>query len=124
MKKNNLERIEQIKLHNWCKINKILSFAVPNGGSRNIQEAVNLKAEGVVSGVSDYIVMLPNVILFIEMKQKPKRLKTKISTAHIKVSKTQKAFLKKINTFTYAKGFIAYGFEQAKSIIGRELFSL
>ena len=28
-------------------------FAVPNGGSRNLREAVNLKAQGVMAGVSD-----------------------------------------------------------------------
>lgn len=44
-------------------------FAVPNGGSRNLREAVNLKAQGVMAGVSDLIVLLPNKkVYFIEIK--------------------------------------------------------
>ena len=36
-----------------------LLFAVPNGGSRNIIEAKNLKAQGVKSGVSDVLLLIP-----------------------------------------------------------------
>lgn len=44
-------------------------FAVPNGGSRNLREAVNLKAQGVLAGVSDLIVLLPGKkVYFIEIK--------------------------------------------------------
>lgn len=46
-------------------------FAVPNGGSRNLFEAMRLQSEGVVSGVSDLILLVPNSkmqILCIEMK--------------------------------------------------------
>ena len=34
-------------------------FDVPNGGHRNIQTARNLKAEGVTSGVSDLLLLVP-----------------------------------------------------------------
>jgi len=49
----------------------MLLFAIPNGGGRNISEAVRLKYEGVVPGVSDLILLVPNSkmqILCIEMK--------------------------------------------------------
>lgn len=36
-----------------------LIFAVPNGGSRNKIEAVNLKRQGVKSGVADVILLIP-----------------------------------------------------------------
>ncbi len=36
-----------------------LLFAVPNGGSRNIIEAANLKRQGVKRGVSDVILQIP-----------------------------------------------------------------
>ena len=36
-----------------------LFFAVPNGGHRNIQTARSLKAEGVTSGVSDLLLLVP-----------------------------------------------------------------
>ena len=41
------------------KLPQKLLFAVPNGGSRNIIEAKNLKRQGVVSGVSDGILLIP-----------------------------------------------------------------
>lgn len=46
-------------------------FSVPNGGSRNEREAKTLKSEGVTSGVSDLILLIPRQgfnYLCIEMK--------------------------------------------------------
>lgn len=46
-------------------------FAIPNGGNRDIRQAVTLKREGVLSGVADLFVMHPSGDwhgLFIEMK--------------------------------------------------------
>lgn len=46
-------------------------FAVPNGGWRNKAEAGKLKAEGVLPGVADIILLKPNArhgALLIEMK--------------------------------------------------------
>lgn len=43
-------------------------FAVPNGGSRNLYEARNLKNEGVMAGVSDLILVLNGVVVFLELK--------------------------------------------------------
>ena len=46
-------------------------FAVPNGGSRSKSEAARLKAEGVVAGVADLVLLKPNSrshALLIEMK--------------------------------------------------------
>lgn len=46
-----------------------LIFAVPNGGSRNIVEAIKMRDTGTLSGVSDLIVIMPNGrLLFVEMK--------------------------------------------------------
>ena len=48
-----------------------LLFAVPNGGKRNRLEAARLKSEGVLSGVSDLILLVPSRNfhgLCIEMK--------------------------------------------------------
>lgn len=45
-----------------------LIFAVPNGGHRQMIEAVLLKATGVLSGVSDLIVIHKMVLLFVEVK--------------------------------------------------------
>lgn len=53
-----------------------LLFAVPNGGSRNKIEAVNLKRQGVKSGVSDVLLLIPKkgfASLCIEFKTKTGR---------------------------------------------------
>lgn len=54
-----------------------LLFHVPNGGSRNLLEARSLKAQGVVPGVADLILLLPRKgfgALCIEMKTQKGRL--------------------------------------------------
>ena len=43
----------------WRKYWRLL-FAVPNGGSRNAKEAANLKRAGVVAGVADLLLLVPN----------------------------------------------------------------
>lgn len=50
-----------------------LLFAVPNGGSRNKIEAVNLKRQGVKAGVSDVLLLIPKkgfASLCLEFKTK------------------------------------------------------
>ena len=47
---------------------RYLVFSVPNGGSRNVVEAANLKKEGALAGVSDLIVVADHKVLFVEMK--------------------------------------------------------
>ena len=54
-----------------------LFFSIPNGGSRNIREAVNLKKTGVVAGVSDTFLAFPRNGyhgLFIEFKSGKNKL--------------------------------------------------
>lgn len=49
---------------NWFRWNfphlSLLLFAVPNGGARSKATAGRLKAEGVVAGVSDLLLLLPS----------------------------------------------------------------
>jgi len=92
---------EESKLQQSCilwfrlqypKLSKAL-FSVPNGGLRNKREAVTLKKEGVVSGVADLILAIPNKDnsgVFIEMKT-PKGI----------VSKEQKEFLSLMSSLGY-----------------------
>jgi len=80
---------------------------------------------GKVKGVSDVIVMLPNKILFIELKRSRKTLKSgKLSISHTKVSPEQKIFLNKINEDfnNYAEAYVCYGAEEAKEIIESRLY--
>jgi len=112
------ERDEQISLHQWCKLKKLNSFSVPNGGSRHRLEAINLKREGATAGVSDYVVLLKDKILFIEMKRRPKKLVSgKMSVSHTKTSVEQLKFLDELKNTSYAIGKVCYGFAEAKEFI-------
>lgn len=65
------EAAEQQAVVEWCFYNRILIFAIPNGGSRNKIEAANLKRQGVKAGVPDLMVPVARRGfhgLFIEMK--------------------------------------------------------
>lgn len=77
-KKNNEEERMQCKFFEevgklFPRLPNKLLFAVPNGGSRHIREAANLKRQGVTSGVSDVILLIPKkgyASLCIEFKTK------------------------------------------------------
>lgn len=57
----------------WFRIHfpHLTMFAIPNGGRRGKVEAAIMKGEGVLAGVADLFLMLPNMEyngLFIEIK--------------------------------------------------------
>ena len=68
---------------------RLLWFAVPNGGSRNLLEAVNLKRQGTRKGIPD-LVVIPKVgpVVFIELK-----------SASGRMSKEQSAWLESLPLF-------------------------
>ena len=85
-------------------------YATPNGGTRNPAEAKRLKEEGVLAGVADLVVMLPQgKSLYIEMKIKGNK-----QTEH------QKVFQQKAEMLGY-KYYVCYSFDQFKAIIEKEL---
>lgn len=47
---------------------RYMIFSIPNGGNRNKIEAMKFKATGLLAGASDLVVVLPNVIAFVELK--------------------------------------------------------
>jgi len=63
------EHEEQAGFVQWfrAKWPRVLIFAIPNGGKRNISTAKKLKAEGVVPGVPD--LFIPAWGIWIEMKR-------------------------------------------------------
>lgn len=56
-----------VQWFNLQRFNSVL-FACPNGGSRHKLEAVRLKQEGVLAGVSDLIHVYDGGVQFIEVK--------------------------------------------------------
>lgn len=96
------EAQEQTELINWvneCIINNIypelkMLYAIPNGGTRNKIEAVNLKRQGVVPGVPDLCLAVPKGKyhgLYIEMKVHPN-----------KTTAVQEIWLKNLSFYGYA----------------------
>ena len=65
---NREEHYLQVAIHDLLTYNKIFHFSVPNGESRPIRAAARLKAEGLLAGVSDLILVLPKRIVFVEIK--------------------------------------------------------
>jgi len=103
------EAKEQENLVYYLRLKKIPHFAIPNGGSRNKIEAVNLKRQGVNPGVPDMMIPVPNknyAGLFIEMKRKKGGV----------VSKYQKEWISRLNSLGY-KAVVCKGFEEAKKVI-------
>lgn len=102
------EETEQTIFVNWFRDNypECIIFAIPNGGSRNLKEAVNLKKSGVLKGTPDLCILLLNKIIFIEMKKRKGGV----------VSKEQKDFIAKAQILSH-KVFVAKGYEEAKEIV-------
>jgi len=109
MTESQLQQQIFIWFKNNCQINgKGFIFAVPNGGSRNILEAKTLKATGVVAGVSDLILLMPNKCIFVELK-----------TETGKQSDKQKDFENVVSDLGF-KYYLIRSLEEFKKIINHE----
>lgn len=104
------EAEEQAALFEWASYYPELRFmyAVPNGGSRNVIEARNLKRQGVKSGVPD--ICLPVAAggyhgLYIELK-----------VGKNKPSENQEHWLEYLNKAGYMTK-VCYGFQEARETI-------
>lgn len=89
-----------------------LLFASANGGSRNVIEAANLKKQGVLPGVADLQLAVPNSYyhgLFIEVKIKPN-----------KQQPSQIEFQNNVEKQGYCY-MVIYDFEQFKKVINEYL---
>lgn len=100
---------EQIMLATWMTKQGIRFYAIPNGGSRNLIEAIKFKRCGVMPGVPDICVPIPSGSyhgLYLELK----RVKGG------KVSDNQKYWLEFLREKAYYAE-VAAGFDEAKEII-------
>lgn len=70
------EDILQAEIYKWYHNNfctkatepKHIIFSVPNGAFISKQQAMKLKATGLVAGVSDLIIIRPGEVIFCEVK--------------------------------------------------------
>ena len=106
------ESVLQTACVKWFRLQypHLVIYAVPNGGSRNVREAQRLKAEGVLAGVADLVVLLPKgKSLYIEMKVKGN-----------KQTENQKVFQDKAITLGHPYT-VCYSFEEFKEVIERNI---
>lgn len=108
------EAEEQKTLFDWADWNTgkypelRFLFHVPNGGSRNVIEAANLKRQGVKAGVPDLCLPVARKKfhgLYIELKRKGGR-----------VSERQSEWLSFLDKQGY-KTAVCYGWEEASRVI-------
>lgn len=110
------EAQEQIIIFNWARFIPELRwlFAIPNGGSRHVLEAVNLKRQGVKKGISDLALLSP--------KGRYHGLLLELKVGKNIPTKEQTEFLLKQNLLGYC-GVICYGHEEAIEVIKKYLNS-
>jgi hypothetical protein len=107
-KRNNEEQTEQIKFATWLDKRGVRFYHVPNGGNRNMFEAIKFKRMGTKRGVPDICIPVARCGrhgLYIEMKSKVGVL-----------SDEQKEW----GIFLINEGYgfeVAKGFEHAKEIV-------
>lgn len=92
---------EQIRFVAWLRRHNILHFAIPNGARRSLAHAIKMKKTGLVSGVPDLMIPIPNrdyCGLFIEMKTLNGGI----------ISETQKYWIDALNMNKY-KAIVAKG---------------
>jgi hypothetical protein len=65
-----------------CGVRNLVYFHVPNGGKRNLIEAVRLKAAGTLAGIPDLVLVAAGAAHFLELKAPKGRLSAVQEVAH------------------------------------------
>ena len=116
--KNHIEDDNQEALITWCRLNESKYpqlgniFAIPNGGKRNIREAVRFKRQGVKAGVPD---------LFLASKGKFKGkikygLFIELKAPHGRINENQNKWIIKLDAQNYGV-VVRFSFEEAVKAI-------
>ncbi len=104
------EKYEQSAFFDYVKIKAKtderynLIFAVPNGGSRHKLEAVNLKRQGLVAGIPDVLVDIPN--------KRYHGLRIEFKVGSNKLTTNQQKYISLYNKYRY-KAVVCYSCEAA-----------
>jgi hypothetical protein len=99
------EAQEQMAIMRWLDLKGIPAFHIPNGGKRNLIEAVKFKKLGVKPGIPDIFLPIPRKSyhgLFIELKKDKKAYLTE----------KQQFWVEELSRQGYLV-HVAYGAEQA-----------
>lgn len=112
-RKSGSENAQQECFFKWVRYQPSIRdfiFHIPNGGFRRTKEAAHLKNLGVMPGVSDILVAIPNAQyhgLWIEMKRPDKTNKP---------SSNQIQFMARMASRNYAVS-VCYTWEEAKNLV-------
>lgn len=79
------------------------------------------KAMGKNKGATDLVIVGFDCVHFMEMKDAPRQLKTKISISHTKTSDEQKVFLSNVAKSKACKSVVCYGYDEARDYIDKEI---
>ncbi len=121
------EASEQRVLFEWAELNShrvpelSCLYATPNGGSRHVAEAVNLKRTGVKAGIPDVTLPVPRGKwhgLYIELKKTS--LRPKMTRSRGGVSDVQMEWIVRLRKQGYAVQ-VCYGAEEAIATVLRYL---
>ena len=113
------EAEEQAALFRWAAYSRgkypelELLYHIPNGGSRNLLEARNLKAQGVKPGVPDICLPVPSgrfTALYIELKR----------SSGGRVSEAQRGWIGALNR-AGCRAVVCHGWDEARQEIERYL---
>lgn len=84
---------------------RCLILSIPNGGTRNVIEAMTMKSTGLLPGASDLIVIHNGILMWVEVK-----------TETGKLSKEQLSFQSRVEALGYTYRVVR-SLEQFKKII-------
>lgn len=90
----------QVTIVKYLRYKDYLVFSVPNAGARSERMGAYYKAEGLLAGVSDLILVLQTEVIFIELK-----------IGNEKQRANQKEFEKKVTNLGY-QYWLIYSLEQ------------
>ena len=116
--RKHIEDDEQAKVFEWAawkqREHKLLMmlFHVPNGGNRNVREAVRLKRQGVKAGIPDIYLDVPMGFYY--------GLRIELKIAKNKPTENQTKYIDMYNELGY-KAVICYSADEAISVICKYL---
>jgi hypothetical protein len=85
MKRGNSEHAIQrtvVDILRMCGVRDLVYFHVPNGGKRNLIEAVRLKAAGTLAGIPDLVLVADGRSFFLELKAERGKLSEAQQAVH------------------------------------------
>ena len=108
------EHDEQCDFVEWLEVNRYKFSAIPNATWTSMSQQQKNKKEGVRAGLPDLLIIVRNQIVWIEMKKKIYK-----NRKNGGLSENQMAWHDVLNACDNCQVFIAYGADEARSIITR-----